>query len=101
MVRMDFDPTIGITENNENIQVGSVFPNPTSNEARIRLKSITSSILNLIVTDMYGKTLSSQTVNSQAGQNDFFINTENFTCGLYTVTVYDGLSAVTRKFTKQ
>lgn len=101
MVRMDFDPTIGITENNENIQVGSVFPNPTSNQARIRLKSITSSSLNLIVTDMYGKTLSSQTVNSQAGQNEFFINTENFTCGLYTLTVYDGLSTVTRKFTKQ
>ena len=27
MVRMDFDPTIGIEENNVNIQVGSVYPN--------------------------------------------------------------------------
>ena len=31
---MDFDPTIGIEENN-NIQVGSVFPNPTNEEAML------------------------------------------------------------------
>lgn len=101
MVRMDFDPTIGIEENNETIQVSSIFPNPTIDKARIRLNSISASSLIITVTDMRGKLLTTQNVNSQAGQNEFFINTEEYTSGLYCVYINDGNNTVTRKFTKQ
>jgi len=101
MVRMDFDPTIGIEENNSNIQVGSIFPNPTSEEARIRLNLMNASSLDITVTDMYGKTISTTTIDSQSGQNEYFINTTAFTSGLYCVHVFDGVNTITRKFTKQ
>ena len=100
MVRMDFDPTIGLEENNGNIQVGSIFPNPTSEKARIRFNLINSSVLDITVTDMYGKTMSYSTVNSQSGLNEYFINTSAFTSGLYCVHVFDGVNTITRKFTK-
>lgn len=101
MVRMDFDPTIGIEENNSNFQVGSIFPNPASEEARIRLNLMNASSVDITVTDMYGKIMSTATINSQAGQNEYFISTAGFTCGLYCVHVFDGVNTVTRKFTKQ
>ena len=101
MVRMDFDPTIGLEENSSNIQVGSVFPNPSTDEARIRLNALNSSGLEISVTDMYGKTMMTQLVHSQVGQNEFFIDTKEFTSGLYCVHVNDGATTVTRKFTKQ
>ena len=101
MVRMDFDPTIGIEENNVNIQVGSVFPNPTNEEAMLKLNLANASILDISVTDMYGKVISSNTMNSQAGQNEYLVNTKGLTSGLYCIHISDGVNTITRKFTKK
>ena len=101
MIRMDFDPTIGIEENNINIQVGSVFPNPTSEEAVLKLYLANASVLDITVTDLYGKVISSNTMNSQAGQNEYLVNTKELTSGLYCIYINDGVNTITRKFTKQ
>ena len=101
MVRMDFDPTIGIEENNVNIQVGSVFPNPANEEAMLKLNLANASILDISVTDMYGKVISSNTMNSQAGQNEYLVNTKGLTSGLYCIHISDGVNTITRKFTKK
>ncbi|MDB3905116.1 T9SS type A sorting domain-containing protein [Crocinitomicaceae bacterium] len=101
IVRMDFDPTIGLDENALEMQVGTIFPNPASDEARIRINLINSSNIKISVSDLYGKTLSVQDVNAQSGQNEFFINTEAFASGVYCVNIFDGLNTITRKFTKK
>jgi hypothetical protein len=101
IVRMDFDPTIGLNENALEMQVGTIFPNPASDEARVRINLMNSSGIKIHVSDLYGKTLSVQDVNAQSGQNEFFINTESFASGVYCVHVFDGLNTITRKFTKK
>ena len=98
---MDFDPTIGLNENALEMQVGTIFPNPASDEARVRINLMNSSGIKIHVSDLYGKTLSVQDVNAQSGQNEFFINTESFASGVYCVHVFDGLNTITRKFTKK
>ncbi|MDG2153680.1 MAG: T9SS type A sorting domain-containing protein [Crocinitomicaceae bacterium] len=101
IVRMDFDPTIGLNENALEMQVGTIFPNPASDEARVRINLMNSSGIKIHVSDLYGKTLSVQDLNAQSGQNEFFINTESFASGVYCVHVFDGLNTITRKFTKK
>ncbi len=101
IVRMDFDPTIGLDENTSEMQIGTIFPNPATDEARVRVNLINSSNIKLTVSDLYGKTLSVQDVNAQSGQNEFFIKTEAFASGVYCVHVFDGLNTITRKFTKK
>ena len=101
IVRMDFDPTIGLDENTSEMKVGTIFPNPANDEARIRVNLMNASSVNIHVTDLYGKTLSVQDVNAQSGQNEFYINTESFASGVYCVNVFDGLNTITRKFTKK
>ena len=101
MVRMDFDETIGIEENTSNIQVGTIYPNPTIEEAMLKFNLANASILDISVTDIYGKVISLNTMNSQAGQNEYLVNTKGLTSGLYCIHISDGVNTITRKFTKK
>ena len=93
MVRMNFDPTVGLSENATSTSL-SVYPNPSSDVVTIE-SNMTEGSIEII--DLTGKVVANQTVN---GVTTAF-NTAALTNGMYTVILTNGSTVETRKFIVQ
>lgn len=91
--------TVGIEElaNTKNI---SLFPNPTKENLFLNFESSSMNELNIFVSDITGKTLQQNNIQSSVGGNQLKINTENYEAGIYFIEVNDGLNSKTIKFIK-
>ena len=98
-VRMNFDPTIGVEENNTSFQVGNVFPNPASDYANLRVVMNNAQNINILITDLSGRIVSSQTRELKQGENIIPLDSKSLTSGLYTITLEGKASSVSRKMT--
>jgi hypothetical protein len=90
MVRMNFDPSVGVNEVEDNLGL-RVFPNPANEVINISLNKEVSATLTLL--DVSGKVVRTQTLNGISTS----INTASLNSGVYFVTINDGTSVSTQK----
>lgn len=93
MVRMNFNPTLSIDENELNASV-NVFPNPAVNEVKISAND--NNVTGISIVDVTGKVVYTSTVNGLA---EVTVNTANFSAGMYTVNIETAAGIATKKLT--
>jgi hypothetical protein len=100
-VRLNFDPTVGISEENNEFNSVAIFPNPTSTDVTISFDLATSSNATITLSDLSGKVISVSNMNNLAtGTNSANIQTTNLVAGIYYVTLEANGSIVTKKVIK-
>jgi hypothetical protein len=86
MVRMNFDPTIGVEElTTENVEF-SVYPNPSNGVFTLNLNSDVNENVALNIRNVVGQNVITKTI-TVAGQTTETINLTNFSKGIYFLTV--------------
>jgi len=97
MVRMNFNPVLGLDEETAQFAV-NVFPNPAVNEAKVSFELANASDVTITVTDLAGKVVYTNALaNSAAGKHSVQINTEAFAGGVYTVNFNTNSAIVSKK----
>ena len=91
MVRMNFNPTLSVTDNTLATSM-SVYPNPASDKTIVSFEANGAEAV-VVVTDLSGKVVS--TMNTTTGTAE--INTSAFAAGMYSVTVTSNNSSATTK----
>ncbi len=86
VVRMNFDPTVSLTENNVQATY-TLAPNPTNGSSTLTIDAKTSGEVILTITDMSGKQASVSNASLFVGENSINLSTENLTSGVYFVNV--------------
>lgn len=95
------DPTTGIVENQDNITVGSLFPNPTNNTVALNYSLKSGSDVTVTVTDLSGKVVYTSTSSEVAGGHTLTIDAADYTNGMYLVNVASNDATVTKRFVKK
>ena len=85
MVRMNFDPTVGFDELDNNTSF-SVYPNPSNGDFNISLTSLNAEMLTLTVNNIVGQTVVTKQVRV-AGQTNETISLAGFDKGVYFLTI--------------
>lgn len=102
MVRMNFDPSLSIAENNASFGAVNVYPNPAVNTAEVSFNLKEASNVAVTVTDLTGKVVYTTNVtNATIGANSVALNVADFSNGMYYVNLATEGSVVTRKFIKK
>lgn len=96
MVRMNFDPAVGINEVAKN-SVLSVFPNPANTTATVSFDVANGAEVSVNVTDLSGKVVYSNDLGSVKGAQKVSLNTETLTSGVYMVNVTMNGAVSTKK----
>ena len=98
MVRLNFDPSIGVTENVAgNMELGQNIPNPANNTTAINYTVNSNANVTLTVTDMTGKVV--MTVNEgtrAAGDYKITLDAGTLAGGMYHYTLSNGTSSITK-----
>jgi hypothetical protein len=96
MVRMNFDPALGMNEAANNFGL-EVAPNPATDATNVtfNVKNTSDVIINVI--DMAGKVVATQTLSGVNGTQAVEINTSALNSGMYTVNVNANGTAVSKK----
>ena len=96
MVRMNFDPALGMKETANNFGL-EVAPNPATDATSVtfNVKNTSDVIINVI--DMAGKVVATQTLSGVNGTQVVEINTTALNSGMYTVNVNANGTAVSKK----
>jgi hypothetical protein len=101
-VRLNFDPTVSLNEESAEINGVSLYPNPSNSETNVNFYLQTKSDVTILVTDLTGKTVSSQELsNLTSGANSTKIDCSSLNSGVYYVTINTNGSSVTKKFVKK
>ena len=75
----------------------SIFPNPTSGNATLRVFSMTSGKSKLILINTMGQIVSSKTIDLFSGNNNLLIDTKEFSNGIYSVVLETATETVVKK----
>ena len=75
----------------------SIFPNPTSGNATLKVFSLTSGKSKLILINTMGQIVSSKTIDLFSGNNNILIDTKEFSNGLYSVVLETATETVVKK----
>ena len=100
-VRLNFDPTIGIEENNTAFSVGNVFPNPVSGEGTLHVFMNNAQNMSMEITDLSGKLVGVQSKSLNQGENKITLDTAQLSSGIYTITLSSGTTSFSRKMIVQ
>lgn len=101
-VRLNFDPSVGIEENEASVSIGNVYPNPTSGESKFNYSLANASDVTIEIVDITGKTV--YTVNNgtqTAGSHELSFNAASFSNGVYYVKISTDEATATKKFIKK
>lgn len=79
----------------------AIFPNPAGESTEIIYNTSSPAYVSLKVMDVTGNEVTSQNLNSFAGENRFKINTAQFAAGVYYVTLSLDGKILTKKLIKQ
>lgn len=98
MVRMNFDPILSV-EGDDMVEANvSIYPNPASEETNVSFSLENASDVEVVVTDLSGKTVYSTTMdNAAAGQHNVVIPTDELSNGVYVVNYTAGNAVATEK----
>ena len=75
----------------------SIFPNPTSGNATLRVFSLISGKSKLILINTMGQIVSSKTIDLFSGNNNILIDTKEFPNGIYSVVLETATETVVKK----
>jgi tetrahydromethanopterin S-methyltransferase subunit F len=101
VVRMNFDPSVGLEDETSEINGISLYPNPSNSETNVDFYLQTKSDVNINITDLSGKTVSSLGLtNVSTGSNSAKIDCSSLNSGVYYVTLSTANSTITKKFVK-
>jgi hypothetical protein len=94
-----FAQVVSGVEENENIfSSATLFPNPTTNNSRIGYSIKKEGPVSIVITDMEGRVIASGNEGIKAeGNYQYDLNTENFSNGIYFVTLVSGEQKITQK----
>lgn len=79
----------------------NLYPNPALEEAELVFNTKETVYVSMKITDITGREMSSQNLNSFAGMNKFKIDISQFPAGIYYVIVNAGSNTLTKKLIKQ
>jgi hypothetical protein len=96
MVRMNFDPALGVNEANNTFGL-EVAPNPATDATSITFTVKNTSDASITVIDMAGKVVANQTLSGVNGTQVVEINTSALNSGMYTVNVTANGTTVCKK----
>jgi len=103
MVRMNFNPTIGIAENefHNGIGLGQNYPNPSNTgSTRIDYSLEQSAMVDLELRDVSGKTVQTlESGNRAPGVHHVDVNTANLDAGVYFYTLTTNNAVSTKRMT--
>lgn len=101
MVRMNFDPTLAVTELTSATEV-SVFPNPFVGTTEIKFNLKADSQVSVVITDLAGRTVASVPAsNMNAGEQTISIDGSSFVAGIYNYTLKVGNETITKRIVKK
>ena len=83
------------TDNNSATEF-SVYPNPANDQASIRLNNSIAGDVTITVSDMTGKTIASKTYQNLSSDSVVFLNTSEYSNGLYIVRAESAGSTTTK-----
>ena len=92
-------PAAGINVVAANIASVNLQPNPMNSSAVLSFVAEKNATYTVKITDVTGKTISSKEVQAISGFNTSNIERGNISAGVYLLSLSDGVSSVTRKFT--
>lgn len=98
VVRPVFTCYVGLNNETINSEEVSVYPNPASDNANVKLSINSEEDVLIVVRDLAGKTI--QTINAgklTTGSHNVTMNLEGMAQGMYTVTISAGSSNITQK----
>ena len=99
-VRLNFDPTISIEENNS-VSLGAIYPNPANSEVNIEFSINNSPQAQIIVTDLYGKEVYSKAYQyNSIGTQKETIDFSSLKSGSYFITIESGKSSSVKRLIK-
>lgn len=101
MIRGNFDPTVGIVEN-EDVALVSIYPNPTSDNVNVNFVSKENQDVTINVIGVDGKLVFAKQLNTKAGQSSrTTIDVANLSAGIYMVQLTGANSSLTQRIVVQ
>lgn len=93
----DYSKIIQVNRKAGTLNINSVYPVPVTHEANISFNTNAIGTAKMILTDVYGKTISMKEVNTIAGENIERVDMNGQAAGVYFVTInYNGHQVVQR-----
>ena len=89
----------GINEVATNVASVNIMPNPMGSSAQLYFTAEKNANYSVKVTDIMGKVISVKEIQANPGVNTSTIERGNLSAGIYLLSISDGVSSVTRKFT--
>lgn len=88
---------------NENASFNFVgaLPNPAQNEINVLFTSVSTDVVTLHMTDMFGKQLLEKEITPEIGLNKNVISLSNITTGIYFMKLTNGKKVFVKKIVKQ
>lgn len=96
-IRLNFDPTVGIEETIENTHPLNVSPNPAANNIRISTDLVKAEPYSIVMFDMNGRTVYSQSFNAAGTHIKESISLEGFADGVYSLQLITDSAISTTK----
>jgi hypothetical protein len=81
----EYSPIIVLQSNTRNTLAANVYPNPYTNETSLSFTSEVEQVATLTVSDIQGRTVWSNTINTQVGVNSMPLALENMNHGIYFI----------------
>jgi hypothetical protein len=78
----------------------SIAPNPVQQQLKIRLDADNADRATIVITDMSGKQVYSNSSNVSEGSNDLFVNTGSLAHGTYIIRIQLSNDLIVKKFNK-
>jgi hypothetical protein len=84
----------------DNTTTLKAFPNPVDKQLQIEFTATEEGQTNISVTDVLGRQMSAQTVQTAKGVNGITVDMANVPRGVYVLTLRNGKSQVVQRITK-
>jgi PKD repeat protein len=79
----------------------NLYPNPADEELNISFHAINNEKMTIVLTDLTGKTIQTNTIEANEGENIVLLNTSDFAKGVYFVNLLSGTKRTTLQFVKK
>lgn len=79
----------------------NLYPNPADEELNISFQAINNEKMTIVLTDLTGKIIQTNTIQANEGENLVLLNTSDFAKGVYFVNLLSGTKRTTLQFVKK
>ena len=101
VVRMNFDPSVGLEQLSSDLSSFLVYPNPTNQMTYVEFELLNSSNVSYQVTDLSGKIIMDKDLGTlNQGLNKFNLNVSDFNSGFYFISINSNGTKATKRFVK-